>query len=86
MLAEALNNAFMTHLALDICTEREGKSDGTDLDSALLGKRLIVVGASHATKLACALEDARAIVVDLLVPGCQTERRQVSCTRAACLC
>jgi hypothetical protein len=77
MLAEALNSAYMTDLALEICTDREGKSEGTDLDSALLGKRMIVVGASHATRLACALEDAGAIVIDLSVPGWRASTESV---------
>jgi hypothetical protein len=69
LLAETLNKTFMTDLALDFSADRENVADVSMAESTLLGKRLIVIGASHATRLACALEDAGAIVIDLSIPG-----------------
>jgi hypothetical protein len=70
MLAETLNNSFMTDLAVEICTSRDnGTMYEESMDSSLLGKRFVVVGASHATRLACVMEDLGAVVIDLSVPG-----------------
>jgi hypothetical protein len=68
MLAQVLNQLFMTDLALEICTARENalfEGDGTD--SALLGKRFILIRASHSMRLALAREDMGAVVIDLSV-------------------
>jgi hypothetical protein len=69
LLAESLNKTFMTDLALEFSADRDYVAYETETDSTLLGKRLIVIGASHATRLACALEDAGAVVIDLSIPG-----------------
>jgi hypothetical protein len=70
MLAEALNKDFMTDLALELntCRETDGMT-GEMENSTLAGKRFITVGASHAARIACALEDMGAHVVDISVPG-----------------
>jgi hypothetical protein len=68
MLAEHLNNIFMTDLALEFSADRDFMYE-CNADSMLLGKRLVVIGASHSTRLACALEDAGAVVIDLSIPG-----------------
>jgi hypothetical protein len=70
MLAQVLNQLFMTDLALEICTARENALfDGDGTDSSLLGKRFILIGASHAMRLALAMEDMGAVVIDLSIPG-----------------
>jgi hypothetical protein len=70
MLAQSLNANFMTDLALELSTTRF--NSGTDdmcTDSALAGKRFVIVGASHGMRLASALEDMGASIVDISVPG-----------------
>jgi hypothetical protein len=69
LLAETLNRTLMTDLALEFSADRECTADESEADSTLLGKRLVVIGTSHATRLACALEDAGAGVINLSVPG-----------------
>jgi hypothetical protein len=60
----------MTDLALELAVSRELDCDDTiTLDTALAGKRIVVVGASHAMRLASALEDLGVIVIDISVPG-----------------
>jgi hypothetical protein len=70
MLAEVLNTSFMMDLAVDNCTSRENSVlDEETIDSSLLGKRFVLVGTSHATRLDCVMEDMDAVVIDLSVPG-----------------
>jgi hypothetical protein len=60
----------MTDLALELSTSRDNACTGDDSsDAALAGKRFIVVGASHGMRLASALEDMGACIVDISVPG-----------------
>jgi hypothetical protein len=69
LLAEVLNESFMTELAKEFSTDRERGADDASTDSALVGKRFIVIGASHASRLANALEELGATIVDISVPG-----------------
>jgi hypothetical protein len=79
MLAQELNSTFMTDLALEVSTVRDsGSGDAFGTEDALGGKRFIIVGASHASRLACALEDMGATVIDLSVPGWRAENDTVS--------
>jgi hypothetical protein len=79
MLAQVLNSTFMTDLALEISTVRDGAGfDGGNSDTALTGKRFVLVGASHTARLACALEDSGAMVIDLSVPGWRAASENVA--------
>jgi hypothetical protein len=69
MLTQVLNSEFMTELALEINTSRDNDVQEHGTGSALSGKRFVIIGASHATRLASAMEDAGALVVDIFVPG-----------------
>jgi hypothetical protein len=65
MLIEELNATFMCNLALEYCTSRDGTSAA--LDEISNGIRYIIVGASHACRIASALREAGADVADLSV-------------------
>jgi hypothetical protein len=70
IMAQSLNANFMTDLALELSTTRfNGGTDDMCTDSALAGKRFVIVGASHGMRLASALEDMGASIVDISVPG-----------------
>jgi hypothetical protein len=69
LLAEVLNESFMTELAKEFNTDRERGADEAGTDSALDGKRFILIGASHASRLANALEELGATILDISVPG-----------------
>jgi hypothetical protein len=67
---QELNQHFMTELAAEVCVDREAGVDEEDGEQDVLhGKRVIVVGASHGTRIAMAMEDIGAIVIDLSCPG-----------------
>jgi hypothetical protein len=66
---QELNSLYMTDLALEVSADREYVEDGTDQQDILHGKRIVVIGASHGTRIALALEDLGAVVVDLSCPG-----------------
>jgi hypothetical protein len=68
-LAEELNKLFMTELATEISVARDVDPEESSKDETLRGKRFILVGASHLSRLAYALEDQEGTVVDLSVPG-----------------
>jgi hypothetical protein len=59
----------MTELAKEFNTSREHGADESGTDSELEGKRFIIIGASHASRLANALEELGATIVDISVPG-----------------
>jgi hypothetical protein len=62
-----LNEKFSTELASPVL---QGDLDMPfDYVEACAGKRFIVIGASHASRLANALEDLELCVVDLSLPG-----------------
>jgi hypothetical protein len=65
-----LNENYMTSLATEFCTSREGQSGSCeDETDSINGTRIILVGASHASRLAGALKELGAEVADLSVPG-----------------
>jgi hypothetical protein len=68
---QELNTNFMTELAMECLIDREGgEHEQEQCDTrALKGKRFVLVGASHASRLACAMEDMNVNVVDLSSPG-----------------
>jgi hypothetical protein len=68
-LVQELNSLYMADLALEISVDREFVEDGTEQQDMLHGKRIVVIGASHGARIALALEDLGAIVVDLSCPG-----------------
>jgi hypothetical protein len=79
MLAQVLNSTFMTDLMLDISTVRDTVGfDGSNSDTTLSGKRFVLVGGSHTARLACALEDSGAMVIDLSVPGWKATSENVT--------
>jgi hypothetical protein len=83
MLAEVLNETFMMDLALELDVSRECEDDtGAALDSALAGKRIVVVGASHATRQASALEDIGVKIIDISVPGWKVSAEAVEAMKA----
>jgi hypothetical protein len=69
MLTQVLNSEFMTDLALEVCKSRDYDVQEQGTGIALAGKRFVIKGASHATRLASVMEDAGALVVDISVPG-----------------
>jgi hypothetical protein len=67
---QELNQHFMTELAAEVCVDREAGVDEEEGEQDVLrGKRVIVVGASHGARIAMAMEDIGAIVIDLSCPG-----------------
>jgi hypothetical protein len=79
MLAQVLNSTFMTDLYLEICTVQDSAgSDVFCMEDTLGGNRFIIFGASHATRLACTLEDMGASVIDLSVPGWRATTESVT--------
>jgi hypothetical protein len=67
---QELNQHFMTELAAEVCVDREAEAEEeAGEQSALHGKRVVVVGASHGARIAMAMEDIGAIVIDLSCPG-----------------
>jgi hypothetical protein len=67
---QELNQHFMTELAAEVCVDREAGGDEEDGEQDVLhGKRVIVVSASHGARIAMAMEDIGAIVIDLSCPG-----------------
>jgi hypothetical protein len=62
-----LNRMFLADLATEYSVDREQETEGTG--DALEDKRLVLVGSSHATRLASAYDDMELEVVDLSVPG-----------------
>jgi hypothetical protein len=84
MLAQELNSSFMTDLFLEVSTVRDSASgDAFCTDDALGRKRFVIIGASHASRLACALEDMGATVIDLSVPGWRADKDTVWRTTAS---
>jgi hypothetical protein len=83
MLAQSLNANFMTDLALEVSTSRFN-SDTGDMctDSALAGKRFVIVGASHGMRIASALEEMGACIVDISVPGWRVSADSVEALKA----
>jgi hypothetical protein len=70
MLIEDLNRLYMTDIATEYCTARDGTGSATTSnDDILISTRFILVGASHASRLAGALRELGAEVADLSVPG-----------------
>jgi hypothetical protein len=69
-LIEDLNNNFMCNLALEYCTSRGGVSTGTNVTEEMASStRFVMLGASHAGRLASALRETGSEVADLSVPG-----------------
>jgi hypothetical protein len=66
---QEVNSKFMTDLAAECVVSREADNEYEDEATALKGRRLVMVGASHSARIANALEDMGAIVVDLSIPG-----------------
>jgi hypothetical protein len=66
-LIQELNTSFMTELA-ECTVEREAEYS-SEHSEALYGKRIVMIGASHTARLANAMEDMGAVVVDLSIPG-----------------
>jgi hypothetical protein len=64
---QELNGMFLADLATEYSVDREQETEGTG--EALDGKRLVLVGLSHATRLASAYDDMELEVVDLSMPG-----------------
>jgi hypothetical protein len=69
MMAEQLNDVFMTNLAVEIDVSRDSAEADNALETALAGKRIVVVGASHGTRIASALEELGIEIIDISVPG-----------------
>jgi hypothetical protein len=70
ILIEDLNRLYMTNIATEYCTSRDGTGSATSSnDDILTGTHFILVGASHASRLAGALRELGAEVADLSVPG-----------------
>jgi hypothetical protein len=67
-LIEDINNIFMCNLAHEYCTSREGTTNFSS-NTETANKRYIVIGASHAGRLASALKEMGSEVADLSVPG-----------------
>jgi hypothetical protein len=68
-LVQEFNSLYMTDLALEVSADRDYEEEGTEQQDILHGKRIGVIGASHGTRIALALEDLGAVVVDLSCPG-----------------
>jgi hypothetical protein len=69
-LIEDINSLYMTNLATEFCTNRDSTGCAlTEEDDILHSTRFVLVGASHASRLASALKDLGAEVADLSVPG-----------------
>jgi hypothetical protein len=67
---QELNQHFMTELAAKVCVDREAEAEEEAGEQNVLhGKRVVVVGASHGARIAMAMEDIGAIVIDLSCPG-----------------
>jgi hypothetical protein len=69
MMTEQLNDVFMTNLAVEIDVSRDSAKADNALETALAGKRIVVVGASHGTRIASALEELGIEIIDISVPG-----------------
>jgi hypothetical protein len=67
----------MTDLALEVNTSCDCDVHEQGTGSALAGKRFVIIGASHATRLASAMEDAGALVGDISVPGWRISAKAV---------
>jgi hypothetical protein len=67
-LVQELNRSFMTELA-ECTVDRDVDNCQDEEEDPLHGKRIIMLGASHAVRMANILEDMGAIVVDLSIPG-----------------
>jgi hypothetical protein len=67
MFIQELNGMFLTDLATEYSVNREQDTEGTG--DALEGKRLMLVGSIHATRLASTYDDMYLEVVDLSVPA-----------------
>jgi MoaA/NifB/PqqE/SkfB family radical SAM enzyme len=67
-LIEDINSTFMCNLALEYCTSRDGTANISS-NMATVNTRYVVIGASHAGRLASALKEMGSEVADLSVPG-----------------
>jgi hypothetical protein len=74
-LIEDINSTFMCNLALEYSTSHDG-SVAVGVDTAA-ATRIILVGASHASRLAGALCETGAKVADLSVPGWKINNENV---------
>jgi hypothetical protein len=82
MFAQVMNENFMTDLALEISVCRDAVSaDEEALDPAIANKRIVVVGASHGMRLASAMEEMGANIVDISVPGWKVTAEAVEAMR-----
>jgi hypothetical protein len=68
-LIEDLNAGFMTNLATEYSTARNSSSASAATGGDVSELRFIIIGASHASRLASALREMGAEVADLAVPG-----------------
>jgi hypothetical protein len=75
-LISELNETFMTALATEYCTMRDGAA-GTEQHEDWSFTRYIFVGASHASRLASAMREAGAEVADISVPGWRVSEANV---------
>jgi hypothetical protein len=76
-LVQELNRSFMTELA-ECTVDRDVDNCQDEEEDPLRGKRIIMLGASHAVRMANILEDMGAIVVDLSIPGWKITSENVS--------
>jgi hypothetical protein len=75
---QEINTQFMTDLATELSVDRETAEDEGEQQDVLSGKRVIVIGASHGARIALAMEDLGAVVVDLSCPGWRITTDNVS--------
>jgi hypothetical protein len=68
-LIEDLNTNFMTNLSTEFSTARNSSTASAATGGDIADMRFIIVGASHASRLASALREMGAEVADLAVPG-----------------
>jgi hypothetical protein len=65
---QEINGFFMTDLAPELSVEREVALADSTQDDVLTGQRVAVIGASHGARIALAMENLGAIVIDLSCP------------------
>jgi hypothetical protein len=81
-LIEDLNEIFMTNLATEFCTARTLSTGPSGAECDTSDYRFIVIGASHASRLASALRETGAEVSDLAVPGWKLSSESVEAASA----
>jgi hypothetical protein len=68
-LVDEVNSIFMTNLATEFSVARSISDDNNTAEDGITGIKFVLVGASHASRLANALREAGAEVADLSEPG-----------------